>query len=65
MIKELIINSPYDEPTWHYNYDRETRQFKLEAGRRKAGYLIATPDSKSFDDPGIFIEIEEDIRSST
>jgi type III restriction enzyme len=26
-------------------------------GRRPAGYVVATPGSKSFDDPGIFVEI--------
>ena len=53
----LIINSPYEEPTQHWRYDRETRTFDLVEGRRPAGYVVATPGSKSFDDPGIFVEI--------
>jgi len=57
-IDKLIINSPYEEPAQHWYYDRETQSFDLIEGRRKAGYIIATPDSKSFDDPGIFKEIE-------
>lgn len=57
-IDRLIINSPYTEPTQHWSYDRLSRQFELVKGRRKAGYLIATPDSTSFDDPGVFKEIE-------
>jgi type III restriction enzyme len=53
-IDQLIVNGPYDEPTRHWRYDRESRTFSLEAGRRPAGYVVATPGSKSFDDPGIF-----------
>jgi len=56
-IDRLIINSPYEEPTRHWRYDRETRTFDLVEGRRPAGYVVATPGSRSFDDPGIFIEI--------
>jgi len=53
----LIINSPYEEPKYHWHYDRQTRTFELVEGRRPAGYVVATPGSKSFDDPGIFVEI--------
>ena len=56
-IDRLIINSPYEEPQRHWRYDRETRLFDLVEGRRPAGYVVATPGSRSFDDPGIFVEI--------
>ncbi|MEJ5259798.1 MAG: DEAD/DEAH box helicase family protein [Anaerohalosphaeraceae bacterium] len=56
-IDRLIINSPYEEPQHHWRYERQTRMFELADGRRPAGYVTATPDSKSFDDPGIFVEI--------
>ena len=56
-IDRLIINSPYDEPSWHWKYDRETRLFDLAEGRRAAGFLRATQDSKGFDDPGEFVPI--------
>jgi type III restriction enzyme len=56
-IDKLIINSPYEEPRRHWEYDRATRMFSLTEGRRKAGYIIASAESKSFDDPGIFVEI--------
>jgi len=36
-IDRLIINSPYEEPTRHWRYDRETRTFNLAEGRRPAG----------------------------
>jgi type III restriction enzyme len=56
-IDRLIINSPYDEPALHWRYERETRTFSLTEGRRPAGYVVASGDSKAFDDPGIFVEI--------
>jgi len=55
-IDHLIINSPFEVPARHWSYDREKMQFKLAGGRRPAGYVIATGRSRSFDDPGIFIE---------
>jgi type III restriction enzyme len=56
-IDRLIINSPYEEPQRHWRYDRQTRTFELVAGRRPAGYVVASGDSRAFDDPGIFVEI--------
>uniref|UniRef100_A0A7C4RTB6 Type III restriction endonuclease subunit R n=1 Tax=Desulfatirhabdium butyrativorans TaxID=340467 RepID=A0A7C4RTB6_9BACT len=56
-IDRLIINSPYEEPKYHWRYDRETRTFELVEGRRPAGYVVASGDSRAFDDPGIFVEI--------
>ena len=56
-IDRLIINSPYEEPARHWRYERETRLFDLLAGRRPAGYVVATPGSKAFDDPGVFVPI--------
>ncbi|MDM8555172.1 DEAD/DEAH box helicase family protein [Desulfococcaceae bacterium HSG7] len=57
-IKKLIINSPYHEPQVHWHYDRERRIFEKREGRRSAGYVTATPRSKAFDDPGVFVPIE-------
>lgn len=56
-IDRLIINSPYAEPERHWRYERETRGFDLEEGRRPAGYVVASGDSQAFDDPGVFVEI--------
>ena len=56
-IDKLIINSPHQEPQQHWYYDRENRDFFIKEGRRPAGYVVATPNSKTFDDPGIFVEI--------
>lgn len=57
-IDKLIINSPYEEPSKHWRYDRETRSFECIEGRRPAGYLVASETSRAFDDPGRFIEIQ-------
>lgn len=56
-IDRLIINSPYEEPAKHWHYERATRTFDLVQGRRRAGYVVASGESKAFDDPGIFVEI--------
>jgi type III restriction enzyme len=56
-IDRLIINSPYEEPSQHWLYERQTRSWALPTGRRPAGYLVATPGSRAFDDPGVFREI--------
>ncbi|MBI6545745.1 MAG: DEAD/DEAH box helicase family protein [Cyanobacteria bacterium NC_groundwater_1444_Ag_S-0.65um_54_12] len=53
----LIINSPYEEPARHWHYDRPSQQFILLSARRPAGYLLATPGSRNFADPGIFVAI--------
>lgn len=57
-IDKLIINSPHQEPQQYWFYDRENRDFHIKDGRRPAGYVMATPNSKAFDDPGIFVEID-------
>jgi type III restriction enzyme len=57
VIDRLIINTPYVEPERHWRYQRESRSFDLVEGRRPAGYVVASGDSKAFDDPGIFVAI--------
>ena len=44
-------------PTRYLKYIREIRKFEILEGRRPAGYIIATQNSRSFDDPGIFVEL--------
>lgn len=41
-IDPLIVNSPDEEPARHPRYDRTTRLFNLEEGRRPAGYVVAS-----------------------
>ncbi len=57
-IDRLIINSPYEEPLHYWSYERETLSFRLIEGRRPAGYILASQNSKSWDDPGEFKKIE-------
>ena len=56
-IDQLIINFPYEEPSTYWSYDREIRMFERKDGRRPAGHIVATPGSKAFDDPGVFVEL--------
>lgn len=57
-IDRLIINSPYEVPQRYWRYNRENRTFTLVEGeRRSAGYVVASESSRSFDDPGVFVEI--------
>ena len=56
-IDQLIINSPYEEPSEYWGYDREVRMFERKDGRRPAGYVVATPGSKAFDNPGVFVPL--------
>src|ERR1039458_831076 len=56
-IDQLIINSPFEEPSSYWSYERESRSFARKEGRRPAGYVTATPGARSFDDPGIFREL--------
>lgn len=58
MIDKLIVNSPYEVPGKHWRYDRERRGFDLMDGRRPAGYVVATPGARGFDDPGQFKQME-------
>ena len=57
VIDRLIINSPYVEPQQYWSYDRSTRSFNLNEGRRPAGYVVAVDRPQGFDDPGELREI--------
>ena len=56
-IDSLIINSPYEMPSEYWKYDPKTRLFEKVAGRRPAGYVIASGRSGSYDDSGVIVEI--------
>src|SRR4051812_12223841 len=55
---DLIINSPFEEPAAYWSYDRRYRVFTKMAGRRPAGYVVASPDAQGFDDPGRFVALD-------
>ena len=53
-IKQLIINSAYQEPSSHWKYNIETQTFVREQGRRPAGYIVAGQQRNSYNDQGEF-----------
>lgn len=53
-IDHLIINSAYHEPTSHWKYDLQTKQFHQEQGRRPAGYIVAGQERNAYNDLGVF-----------
>lgn len=56
-IDKLILHSPYEEPTSHWEYNRVNGEWNVIEGRRPAGFVTATIDSKLMDDPGVFHQI--------
>ena len=56
-IDHLIINSPYAEPSKHWEYNHNRMAFELGNGRRAAGYTVASTTKKLINDPGVFVEI--------
>ena len=57
VIDELVINSPYEEPSEHWRYDRDRFEFKREESRRPSGYMVATKAATTDEDPGDFVEL--------
>ena len=56
-IDQLVINSPYEEPSRHWRYDRDRLTFRLEERRRPSGYMVATAAATTHDDPGDFVDL--------
>lgn len=56
-IDQLIINSAFREPEYHWKYDLNGQTFVQENGRRPAGYFIAGQGSNQYNDIGQFIEL--------
>ena len=56
-IPKLIVNSPFKEPNKHWVFDKTKKEFVLESGRRLASYIIASSDTRSYDDYGTIVEI--------
>ena len=47
MIDRLIINSPYTEPSRHWRYEREMRDFSRAEGRHIAVKIVDDRGSES------------------
>lgn len=56
-IEQLIINSAFREPEYHWKHNYQTQTFEKEPGRRPAGYFIAGQGSNQYNDIGMFIEL--------
>lgn len=56
-IDHLIINSPYEEPRRHWDYNHHRMAFEIAEGRRPSGYTIASTTKKLINDPGVFVQI--------
>ena len=56
-IKHLIINSPYEEPRRHWEYNHGRMAFELAEGRRPSGYTVASTEKRLVNDPGVFVQI--------
>lgn len=57
-IDQLIINSPFAEPTEHWLYIRESQSFERKSGRRNSGYWRASAKQRAGgEDPGEFVAI--------
>lgn len=54
---ELILNSPFEEPSRYWEYQRQHMWFDPRDGRRPAGYMVASPEAQGHDDPGRFVEL--------
>ena len=57
VIDRLVINSPYEEPSRHWRYDRDRFEFKLEESRRASGYMVASKAATTDEDPGDFVRL--------
>ena len=57
VIDRLVINTPYEEPSRHWRYDRDRFEFKLEERRRESGYMVAAKAATTDEDPGDFVEL--------
>jgi type III restriction enzyme len=55
-IEHLIINSPYVEPTSHWEYSHHRMAFELAESRRPSGYTIASSERRLVNDPGVFVQ---------
>ena len=58
LIKKLIINNPYKEPSAHWKYSRLVKKHIKAEERRPAGYYKATSKNPKYDDPGKFVSLD-------
>ncbi len=54
----FVINSPYVEPTYHFEYDENSESYHQEIGRRKAGYYATVGKQETGKGSMQFLELE-------
>lgn len=54
----FVVNSPYKEPTAHFEYDENTESYHKAEGRRKAGYYATLGKQEAGNRPTQFVELE-------
>ncbi len=55
--KSLIITTPYCKSSRHWKFFEESATPNLVEGHREAGYMVADPKVKPYQDKGIFVEL--------
>jgi type III restriction enzyme len=54
----FVINSPYFEPKYHFEYDENAESYHREEGRRKAGYYATVGKQEAGKGATQFLELE-------
>jgi len=54
----FVINSPYFEPKYHFEYDENSESYHKENGRRKAGYYATIGKQEAGKGATQFLELE-------
>lgn len=54
----FVINSPYKEPQYHFEYDDNTQSYNKKEGRRKAGYYATVGKQEAGKGATQFFELE-------
>lgn len=57
-ISNLIICSPYEEPSKHWKYDDQKHEFEIVERRRPAGFITHISTDEQFNQQGDFVELK-------
>lgn len=58
MESSLIINSSLIAPVRHWKFVEKGQPLELAEGRRQAGYMLADPSARPYQDRGVFVELK-------
>ena len=54
----FVVNSPYKEPVYHFEYDENSQTYHKKEGRRKAGYFATVGKQEAGTGATQFMELE-------